>query len=483
MDGMNVVGDLFGSGRMFLPQVVKSARVMKKAVAHLVPFIEAERLAGGGADDGVRKTAGTGRHGHRQGRRPRHRQEHRRGGPRLQRLRGDRPRGDGPGGPDPRDGPRDRAPTSSACRGSITPVARGDGRSSPPRWSARDSRSRCSSAARRRRGRTPRSRSSRATADRSSTSSTRRGRSASPGALVNPATRDEFVGDDPHRVRRDPPRAGRPASARGAPEPGRRPGEPACRSTCRSDVPRPTFLGVRTIDDVTDRRARRPDRLDAVLRDLGAQGRLPGDPRRPARRGRRPVAASPTPQAMLRRIEAEGLLRVRGRRRASGRPGRPRPTTSSCSPTRRGPSAWPRSTPSASRWPSRPAGRTSPWPTSSRRSSPASTDYVGGFAVTAGLGADEAARDVRGGPRRLRRDHGQGARRPAGRGVRRAAPRAGPPRAVGLRARRGARRTRTSSPSATRGSGRRPATRPARTTPRRGRCSSCSEPRSGPGSR
>ena len=40
MDGMNVVGDLFGSGRMFLPQVVKSARVMKKAVAHLIPFIE-----------------------------------------------------------------------------------------------------------------------------------------------------------------------------------------------------------------------------------------------------------------------------------------------------------------------------------------------------------------------------------------------------------------------------------------------------------
>ena len=43
MDGMNVVGDLFGSGKMFLPQVVKSARVMKKAVAHLVPYIEAEK--------------------------------------------------------------------------------------------------------------------------------------------------------------------------------------------------------------------------------------------------------------------------------------------------------------------------------------------------------------------------------------------------------------------------------------------------------
>jgi 5-methyltetrahydrofolate--homocysteine methyltransferase len=46
MDGMNVVGDLFGSGKMFLPQVVKSARVMKKAVAHLLPFIEAGKQEG-----------------------------------------------------------------------------------------------------------------------------------------------------------------------------------------------------------------------------------------------------------------------------------------------------------------------------------------------------------------------------------------------------------------------------------------------------
>ena len=46
MDGMNVVGDLFGSGQMFLPQVVKSARVMKQAVAHLLPFIEAEKVVG-----------------------------------------------------------------------------------------------------------------------------------------------------------------------------------------------------------------------------------------------------------------------------------------------------------------------------------------------------------------------------------------------------------------------------------------------------
>lgn len=49
MDGMNVVGDLFGAGKMFLPQVVKSARVMKKAVAYLMPFMEAEKAKSGGA--------------------------------------------------------------------------------------------------------------------------------------------------------------------------------------------------------------------------------------------------------------------------------------------------------------------------------------------------------------------------------------------------------------------------------------------------
>ncbi len=52
MSGMNVVGDLFGSGRMFLPQVVKSARVMKKSVAYLQPFLEAEKKAGGARAEG-----------------------------------------------------------------------------------------------------------------------------------------------------------------------------------------------------------------------------------------------------------------------------------------------------------------------------------------------------------------------------------------------------------------------------------------------
>ncbi len=61
MDGMNVVGDLFGAGKMFLPQVVKSARVMKKAVAYLLPYIEAEKISSGAttAEGGGKDTNGT----------------------------------------------------------------------------------------------------------------------------------------------------------------------------------------------------------------------------------------------------------------------------------------------------------------------------------------------------------------------------------------------------------------------------------------
>src|SRR5213075_400840 len=54
MDGMNVVGDLFGSGKMFLPQVVKSARVMKQAVAHLIPYIEEEKRQQAAAGEDVK---------------------------------------------------------------------------------------------------------------------------------------------------------------------------------------------------------------------------------------------------------------------------------------------------------------------------------------------------------------------------------------------------------------------------------------------
>jgi 5-methyltetrahydrofolate--homocysteine methyltransferase len=97
MAGMNVVGDLFGAGKMFLPQVVKSARVMKQAVAHLSPTSKVEE---------ARRNQGPRRHGDGEGRRARHRQEHRRRGARLQRLRRDRPRRHGVVREDPRRGAR-----------------------------------------------------------------------------------------------------------------------------------------------------------------------------------------------------------------------------------------------------------------------------------------------------------------------------------------------------------------------------------------
>ena len=115
MDGMNVVGDLFGSGKMFLPQVVKSARVMKKAVAYLIPFIEEEKLE----DPAVRQGQGHQRHdrdGDGEGRRPRHRQEHRRRRAAVQQLRGHRPRGDGAGAEDPRHRRRGRGRPDRAVR-------------------------------------------------------------------------------------------------------------------------------------------------------------------------------------------------------------------------------------------------------------------------------------------------------------------------------------------------------------------------------
>ena len=88
MDGMNVVGDLFGSGKMFLPQVVKSARVMKKAVSVLIPYIEKQTVGGLALER-------QGGHGHREGRRARHRQKYRRRCAPVQQLRSHRSRRDG----------------------------------------------------------------------------------------------------------------------------------------------------------------------------------------------------------------------------------------------------------------------------------------------------------------------------------------------------------------------------------------------------
>ena len=121
MDGMGIVGDLFGSGKMFLPQVVKSARAMKRAVAYLEPFMEEEKER-----TGARARAGEDRARDRQGRRARHRQEHRRRRARLQQLRGARPRRDGAGGHDPRHRRRDRRRRGRALRADHA-VARRDG--------------------------------------------------------------------------------------------------------------------------------------------------------------------------------------------------------------------------------------------------------------------------------------------------------------------------------------------------------------------
>ena len=128
MAGMNVVGDLFGAGKMFLPQVVKSARVMKKAVAYLQPFLEEEKRKG--AAGRVEQQPRTDRARHREGRRARHRQEHRRRRARLQQLRGRRPGRDGVR----RDDPQDRAGTGGRSRRALRAdhsVARRDGARGP----------------------------------------------------------------------------------------------------------------------------------------------------------------------------------------------------------------------------------------------------------------------------------------------------------------------------------------------------------------
>ena len=116
---MNVVGDLFGAGKMFLPQVVKSARVMKKAVAHLVPFIEAEREPGASRSNGKIVMATVKGDVHDIGKNI--------VGVVLavQQLRGRGPGRHGPGRADPRHGPRDRRRPDRPVRADH-PVARGD---------------------------------------------------------------------------------------------------------------------------------------------------------------------------------------------------------------------------------------------------------------------------------------------------------------------------------------------------------------------
>ena len=218
--------------------------------------------------------------------------------------------------------------------------------------------------------------------------------------------------------------------------------QPTCRSTGLPSPRRARRSSGADVRRLPARRARRAHRLDAVLHDLGAARRLPGDPRRPAARAggarpppRRAGAARPD----RRRAGGCGATRSSGFWPANTRRRRHRRSGA----TRTGRNRAPSSGRCASRWPSPTAGRTSPWRTSWLPPRPGVADYVGAFAVTTGHRPRRARRGVRGRQRRLLGDPRQGARRPAGRGLRRAAPRARPARAVGLRAGRGADQRRT----------------------------------------
>ena len=314
MDGMRVVGDLFGSGRMFLPQVVKSARAMKRAVAYLEPFMEAEKDGGRSAGRVVLAVIG---------RRPRHRQEHRRRRARLQRLRGDRSRRDGARGDDPRHGGRAglrrRRPV-----GLIT-IARGDRRREGDgaarlqlpllvggrrrRASTRADRSRVHAADRARARRLP--------GDR------RRRLVARAGASCHPR-------------RREPHRAGTPA--RPSAERERRPLLPlrAARERRTPIAWHADDLAAPAPHGFAPRRARpgAPPlrRLDVLLPRLGPQGPLPGDSRA-SREGRRRDLFD-AGNALLDRIVDEALLVPAAARLLAGGGAETtscsRPTTATC---------------------------------------------------------------------------------------------------------------------------------------------------------
>ena len=330
MAGMNVVGDLFGSGKMFLPQVVKSARVMKQAVAVLLPYMEAEKLAGGGGGAPERRQD---RDGDRQGRRARHRQEHRRRRARLQQLRDHRPRRDGAGDEDPRDG---------ACRegrrdrplGADHPVARRDG-ARRGRDGARGLRG---AAADRRGDDQP---GAHRGEDRSALQARpdRLRHRREPGGRrgVEPA-----VARGEGAVRRG--RAGGVRQARRGARAGRAREDPAAdRGGAGQPVPRrlgrlrAAAAGVHRhpgVRELGPRRARALHRLDAVLPDLGAEGALSGDPRRRGA-GRGGAAALRGRAGDARRGSSTSAGSRRGRWSASGRRTRSA-TTSGSSPARTG---------------------------------------------------------------------------------------------------------------------------------------------------
>ncbi len=272
MAGMNIVGDLFGAGKMFLPQVVKSARVMKRAVAHLVPYIEAER-----DKTAERPPQGQGAARDREGRRARHRQEHRGRRAPVQQLRGDRSRRHGPLGPDPGDG-TSRGGGPDRPERAHHAVAGGD-----ELRRQRDGARGIQAAAPDRRGHDlagAHGGEDRAELPRHHGPRARRlARGRRGEQPAEPRSHGGLRAGRPQRVPADP-RGARGSRAGGAQRaPRRRPREP----------PRARLVGGRPARALRTRRAGArglpagraggADRLDSVLPDLGAGGTLPGDPR------------------------------------------------------------------------------------------------------------------------------------------------------------------------------------------------------------
>ncbi len=310
MDGMNVVGDLFGAGKMFLPQVVKSARVMKKAVAHLVPFIEAQR------EPGTRRTNGR---------------------IVMATVKGD-----------VHDIGKNIVGVVLACNnyevvdlGVMVPVQRIletarevdadliglSGLITPSLEEMRHVAGEME-----REGFELPLLIGGATTSRTHTAVKIEPQYHGPvvhvadasravgvaAALVDPQRRAAFAAGHPPGIRHAPSRTRR-ARGEDRPPPDRR-GAPASpghrlewRRAAAPDVPGPS------IDRrPPPRRPRRSDRLDPVLRDLGAQRAVPGHPRRPRPRARRPIALRRRPDAPRADRRRASPARRRGRRALAG---------------------------------------------------------------------------------------------------------------------------------------------------------------------
>ena len=382
MAGMNVVGDLFGSGKMFLPQVVKSARVMKQAVAYLEPFMEEEKLANGG--DGKRQAAGK---------------------ILMATVKGD-----------VHDIGKNIVGVVLACNnyeiidlGVMVPAAKildvakrekvdiiglsglitpsldemvhvaaemeREGFDIPlliggattsrvhtavkihPNYNARPDRLRHRCEPRRRR-------------------------------RLEPALAGDAGTLHRRRPRRVPQGRRRPCALRA------RQAAPAAREGPRQRV-QDRLVGLPADEAELHRHARLPHlrrrrpralhRLDAVLPDLGAQGPLPGDPRGRDAGRRRAQALFDDAQAMLEADRRRALVQPEGGHRLlAGQRGRRRhPRSSPARAGREKLATFSRPAPAARR--SATGGRTSACPTSSRRPRPGIADYVGGFVVTAGI--------------------------------------------------------------------------------------------------